>query len=157
MSKTHVINSPRAARQGQLRLGCSAVLLDPAGTKVLLTRRKDNGMWCLPGGRVDPGESVTESIVREVSEETGLQVRVLRLTGIYSNPDLLVVYPDGNRSHIVVLNFLVEWVSGEIDLSDETTDARFFPILKALTMDLFHNHAEHLQDALSDQLSIMVK
>jgi 8-oxo-dGTP pyrophosphatase MutT (NUDIX family) len=151
------VKGKRISRQGILRLGCSAVLLDETGTRILLTRRKDNGLWCLPGGRVEAGESVPEAIEREFFEETGLRVRVKRLTGVYSDPDQLVVYPDGNKVHIVVLNFLVERISGEIILSNETTDIRFFPVAEAANMDLFHNHAEHLRDALAGQEAAFVK
>ncbi len=157
MPPTHVKHARRAARKGQLRLGCSAVLLDESGSRVLLTRRKDNGQWCLPGGRVDAGESVTEAVEREFFEETGLQMRVKRLTGVYSDPDMLIVYPDGNRVHMVVLTFLVERLSGEMGLSRETTDIRFFPVEEALKMDLFHNHVEQLRDALANQEMAFVR
>lgn len=157
MKPTTVFQGNRAAREGELRLGCSAVLLDPTGCSVLLTRRSDNGLWCLPGGRVDAGESVTESIIREVYEETGLNVRVNRLTGIYSDPDQLVIYPDGNKAHLVVLNFMVESISGVVTLSPETTEIRYFRIEHALLMDLFHNHVEHLRDAISYRESPFIK
>ncbi|MBI4732660.1 MAG: NUDIX domain-containing protein [Chloroflexi bacterium] len=156
-TQTTVLHGKRITLQGQLRLGCSTVLLDETGTRVLLTRRADNDLWCLPGGRVDAGESVAESVERECFEETGLRVRVKRLTGVYSDPDQLVVYPDGNKVHIVVLNFLVEQVSGEISLSSETTDIRYFSVEEAVKMDLFHNHAEHLRDALSGREAAFVK
>ena len=148
---TKVVHGERVARQGKLRLGCSAVLFGEARETVLLTRRADNGHWCLPGGMIDPGESVSEGCQREVFEETGLRVRVARLTGVYSNPNLLTVYPDGNKAHVIVLAFEVEQVGGELGLSDETTDARFFPVAEAIKMELFHGHAEHLRDALTGQ------
>jgi 8-oxo-dGTP pyrophosphatase MutT (NUDIX family) len=147
--KTHIRHGPRLAHQGQLRLGCSAILLDESGTHVLLTRRSDNGQWCLPGGRVDAGESVAEAAIREVLEETGLQVRVRHLSGVYSDPDQLIVYPDGNQVHMIVLAFVVELVSGEIRLSQETSAISYIPVNEALGMDLFHNHVEQLRDALA--------
>jgi ADP-ribose pyrophosphatase YjhB (NUDIX family) len=150
MSKTKIKRGNHVARQGELRLGCSAVLLDPTRSQVLLTRRSDNGLWCLPGGRVDPGESISDSIIREMYEETGLHVQVIRLTGVYSDPNQLVIYPDGKKAHLVILNFLVELVSGDIQQSKETTDIRYFPLDKAVQMALFHNHAQHLRDALSN-------
>jgi ADP-ribose pyrophosphatase YjhB (NUDIX family) len=57
---THLIFGERIAKQGILRLGCSAVLFDEKRTKILLTRRTDNGMWCLPGGMTEAGETVAE-------------------------------------------------------------------------------------------------
>jgi len=154
---TKVVYGERAAREGKLRLGCSAVLFDEKRQTVLLTRRADNGQWCLPGGMIDPGESVTEGCQREVLEETGLRVRVLRLTGVYSNPNQLTVYPDGNKAHVVVLVFEVERVGGKLGLSKETTDARFFPTAEAIGMDLFHSHAEQIRDALAGQPAAFVR
>ncbi len=62
----------RIGRTAQLKLGTSAIILDEAGDNILLTRRTDNGRWCLPGGAMDPGESLEECCIREVWEETGL-------------------------------------------------------------------------------------
>ena len=89
-----VIHGNRIGKKGRIRLGCSVVIFDEARKKVLLTKRADNGLWCLPGGGVDPGESVEETVIREAWEETGLTIRVLRLIGVYSDPDWLVVYSD---------------------------------------------------------------
>jgi ADP-ribose pyrophosphatase YjhB (NUDIX family) len=102
---TQIHDSERISKQGKLRLGCSAVLFDDTHRKILLTRRTDNGMWCLPGGMIDAGESVSEACEREVWEETGLRAHVIHLTGVYSDPNNMVVYRDGNQVHIVVLNF----------------------------------------------------
>ncbi|MEP6984348.1 MAG: NUDIX domain-containing protein, partial [Chloroflexota bacterium] len=79
-----VIYGDRIGRTAELRTGCSAFILDPMGERVLLTRRTDNGRWCLPGGAMEAGESLAETCIREVREETGLEVRILRLVGIYS-------------------------------------------------------------------------
>ncbi len=105
MAKTEVIFGERIAKEGTLRLGCSAAIFDQPRGKVLLTRRTDNGQWCLPGGRVEAGESVSEACVREVWEETGLQVQITRLAGVYSDPNRLVIYPDGHKVQIVALSF----------------------------------------------------
>jgi len=148
---TSIIFGSRVSRQGKVRLGCSAVLFDRTKQKVLLTRRTDNGLWCLPGGMVDSGETVAECCEREVLEETGLKVRVVHLTEVYSDPDQLIVYPDDNRSHSIVLGFLVEQVGGKPRLSNETSEIRFFPVLEAIEMPLFHGHAIHIRDALAGQ------
>ena len=79
--------------------GTSGSIFDPAGKKLLLTRRTDNGAWGLPGGAMDAGESASEGCAREVLEETGLVVRINRLIGVYSSPDMVVEYPSGDRIH----------------------------------------------------------
>jgi len=154
---TKVIYGDRIGKEGKLRLGCSAVLFSDDRRKVLLTRRKDNGQWCLPGGMIDPGESVAEGCEPEVFEETGLKVRVVRLTCVYSNRNQLTVYPDGNKAHVIVLNFEVEKVSEELGLSDETTDVKFYSVAEAEQMDLFHNHAEHIHDSLTENNGTLIK
>ena len=147
---TRILTGERIGKQGRISLGCSAVLLDESGENVLLTRRADNGQWCLPGGMVDPGETVAEACEREVREEIGLIVRAVRLTGVYSDPHSLVVYPGGDQFHVIALNFLVEAVGGELGLSRETSDVHFMPVTRAVEMDLFHGHAERIRDAVSE-------
>ncbi len=56
------------------------------GDKVLLTKREDFEVWCLPGGSVEDGESLAQTARREAREETGLEIRIERLVGVYSNP-----------------------------------------------------------------------
>jgi len=154
---TKVVYGDRIGKEGKLRLGCSAVLFGKDRQTVLLTRRTDNGQWCLPGGMVDPGESVAEACEREVFEETGLRVRVVKLTGVYSNPNRLTIYPDGNKAFVIVINFEVEQIGGKLRLSDETTDAQFFSISEAVQMELFHGHAEHIRDLLSGNSAATIK
>lgn len=84
----------RIGKTAQLSVGSSAIIFDKSGRKILLTRRTDNDRWCLPGGRMDPGESIEETCIREVWEETGLQVKVRRLLGVYTTPHRITTYVD---------------------------------------------------------------
>lgn len=148
--KTTVHFGERIGRLGSLRVGCSAVIFDDQ-RRILLTRRSDNGQWCLPGGAMEAGESAEETCVREVFEETGLRVRVTRLVGVYSNRDALVEYPDGNKVQIVVLNFEAEVTDGEPGLSDETTEIGYFTMDEIEGMDLIGHHKARIRDALKGQ------
>jgi len=147
----------RIGKNGKLRIGCSAVIFDETGQKVLLTRRTDNGQWCLPGGAMEPGESATETCEREIREETGLDVRAKRLIGVYSNPHQLVEYPDGNKVQIVVLNFEAEVISGEPGLSDETTEFGYFTWSEIETMNLIGRQKERIADAFIRQDAAFIK
>lgn len=153
---TQTLYGDRLGKQGKLRLGCSAIIFDE-NKLVLLTRRTDNGQWCLPGGGIDSGESAAEACIREVWEETGLHVRVKRLVGVYSNPNQLVVYPDGNKAFVVALSFEAEIVGGELGLSAETTDAGFFTLKEMETMSMLGNHRSRVEDALLDQAEAFIK
>ncbi|MFD3162888.1 NUDIX domain-containing protein [Herpetosiphon sp. NSE202] len=146
----------RIAAQGRLVLGCSATLFDATRSKLLLTRRTDNGRWCLPGGAFDPGESVSEACVREVFEETGLIVEVVRLLGVYSNPHRMVRYADGNQYHVVSLNFEVALVGGELGLSNETTEVGYFSEAEIATMDIIDPHVERMATIWANEPGITI-
>ena len=153
---TQVLYGERISRQGQLRLGCSAAIFDERG-QIFLTRRADNGEWCLPGGGMDAGESVTEACEREVWEETGLRVRMKRLVGVYSHSDQLVVYPDGNKAHIVALHFEAEILDGQPILSNETTDFGYFTMEEVEALEMFGRHRERILDTLENHPQALIK
>jgi ADP-ribose pyrophosphatase YjhB (NUDIX family) len=153
---TQVLYGPRLAREGKVRLGCSAAVFDEHG-RILLTRRADNGQWCLPGGRMEAGESVAEACEREVVEETGLQVHATRLVGVYSYSDQLVVYPDGNKAQIVALHFEAEVVGGQLGLSNETTEAGYFTPDEIRSMELFGRHKDRVNDTLEKHPQALIK
>ena len=154
---TQVLHGKRIGKEGRIRLGCSAVIFDEARERVLLTKRADNGLWCLPSGGVDPGERVEETIVREVMEETGLTVRVLRLVGVYSDPDWLVVYDEQNAVQIVALSFETEITAGEPGLSDETSDWGYFTLEEVGQLDMLLNHTARIRDALASKAEAFIR
>ena len=147
----------RIGKQGKIRLGCSAVIFDNNREQVLLTRRADNGMWCLPSGGVDPGESVAETCEREVWEETGLKIQVERLVGVDSNPNHLVEYAEGNRVQIIASSFEAVANGGEIGLSDETTEIRYFLPTDIENMELIIDHKQRILDTLAKQVATFIR
>jgi ADP-ribose pyrophosphatase YjhB (NUDIX family) len=154
---TQILYGERLGRQGELRLGCSAIIFDAQRERVLLTRRVDNGLWCLPGGGMESGESAAEACEREVLEETGLRVRVKRLIGVYSNPDQLVIYPDGNKAHFVSLSFEAEVTNGMLKLSEETLEVGYYSLKEMETMPMHGKHQDRVEDALLDQPEALIK
>jgi ADP-ribose pyrophosphatase YjhB (NUDIX family) len=140
-----ILYGAKIAAHGELMLGCSATLFD-ASHRLLLTRRTDNNQWCLPGGKLEAGESVSEACRREVREETGLEVVPTQLIGIYSNPDRLFVYPNGNRFHIVSMNFLCEVRAGVAGVSDEVRESRYVTREELADLDILDSHLERIED-----------
>jgi len=131
------------------KTGVSAVVLNEAG-EVLLTRRADNGRWCLPGGHMDFGETVEQCVVREVYEETGLAVKVERIVGVYSRP--IPKSDDVPRPrHYVILHFLCRQTGGELRLSDETTEIRYFAP-DTQPDNLLTWHRQRIADTLTGQV-----
>jgi ADP-ribose pyrophosphatase YjhB (NUDIX family) len=143
-----ILTGERIGARAPLRLTVGCVLRDAEG-RVLLMRRSDNGLWGLPGGGVEPGESVAEAVAREVYEETGLTIRPRRLVGVYSDPNRIVRYADGNEYQPVALNFLCELVEGTPRPSDEALAVEWFPA-DALPDDLLWVYRQRLADALAD-------
>ena len=152
-----LIYGDRVGKQGRLVPACDAVIFDAAREKVLLTRRSDNGRWCLPGGGMDPGESATECCAREVLEETGLVVRVGRLIGVYSTPHRITEYPYGNRKQAFDLVFEAEWVSEELRSSNEVTEAGYFSREEMDSMDVMELFYERVDDALANRDATFVR
>ncbi len=152
-----LVTGDRVARLGELRLGCSAVIFDEGRQRVLLMQRDDNGLWCLPSGGMDAGESVSETIIREVEEETGLAIRVIGLVGVYSSPHVLVRYPDGNRFQIVSLCFAAEVIGGELRTTDEAVSVGYFTRDEAAAMDVMVNHVERIRDAFAYEGSPFIR
>jgi len=111
-----------------IKLGVSVLVEDDAGA-VLLELRRDCGLWGMVGGRVDPGESVSETAIRETREETGLEVALTGLQGIYSEPkDRIVTYDDnGDERHLVDIVFTGRIVGGRLACSHESLRLEFFP------------------------------
>jgi len=107
-------------------VGCDVFILNNAGL-VLLIRRLDNGLWAMPGGCQDLGETAAECACRECLEETGFTIRLVKLLGVFSSCRYEYVnYPwkDNEFTHLL---FQAEITGGEACPSDETTEVAFFP------------------------------
>jgi ADP-ribose pyrophosphatase YjhB (NUDIX family) len=138
-----------AADPTVVRLSVSAVVRrDPQATEILLMRRSDNAHWGLPGGYVEPGESVVIATQREVREETGYEISVGRLVGVYSDPKTQVLeYPD--RARVQSVNLCFEAVAGECGeptTPEETLEIGFFDA-QALPEPFVPIHEMRIRDA----------
>lgn len=130
VTRTHSSGGPALRHEPwpqDVRAGVAAVVLDGTG-RVLLGRRVDNGLWGLPSGHVEAGETVEQAIVREVAEVTGLRVEVTRLTGVYSDPASQVfIYPDGRVTQFVTVCFACSPREGRMRPDGvETSEVAFF-------------------------------
>lgn len=85
MSRRDYDNDPDAPQAQQIVPAVTAFVMNSQG-EILLERRSDNGRWGMPGGVQEIGEGITQTVVREVREETGIDVEVTGLVGIYTDP-----------------------------------------------------------------------
>jgi len=135
MARTDYYRDPDAPRANSLVPGASAIVADHEG-RLLLHRRRDNNRWALPGGTMDIGETIAQCAEREVREETGLTVKAYRVVGVYSDPDHVFAYTDGEVRQEFSICFACKILTGEIVKSDESNEVRFWPTedLDALNM-----------------------
>ncbi|HEY9837542.1 MAG TPA: NUDIX hydrolase [Vampirovibrionales bacterium] len=125
-------------------LGISIIPLLDNG-QIVLVRRRDNGKWGLPGGMVDWGEDIPNTLKRELTEETGLEVtEVGRLVGIYSAPDR------DPRIHSICVVVAAQ-VQGEMKIYDtsEILEVKAFARDSLPLGQLSHDHDRQLQDFLN--------
>jgi ADP-ribose pyrophosphatase YjhB (NUDIX family) len=128
------------------QLGVEVVISDDQG-KIVLTKRNDLPVWCLPGGHVEAGESLAAAAIREVKEETGLEVKITRLVGIYSRPNWF------EGSHEIV--FAAEPTGGQLQKDGiETVDIGFFDHANFPQPILAWSMA-HIADALEEKQAVV--
>ncbi len=152
-----VINGDRIGKQARLAVGCSTTIFDSARQKVLLTRRMDNGTWCVPGGYMEPGESMSEACLREVWEETGLHVEIARLVSVYTHPHRILEYADGNRFQLVVLHFEAIPIGGILTLTNETTAADYFAPSEIVALEMSPLDRIRILDTLKQQTATIIR
>lgn len=104
-----------------------AAIIENVDREILMIQRTDNGLWALPGGAQDIGESVIEAVRREVMEETGVEIEVTGLSGIYSDPRHVIAYDDGEVRQEFSICFLAKMTGGELRTSSESFQVRWVP------------------------------
>lgn len=128
-----------------MELGVNAVVLQD--NRVLLTLRDDLPVWCLPGGAVEAGESLMEAAVRETQEETGIEVAITRIVGVYSRPH----WRDGGNHEVV---FMGRPVGGSLQPQDGEATAVSYFALDALPDNLLWWHRERVFEALQETQAV---
>jgi ADP-ribose pyrophosphatase YjhB (NUDIX family) len=118
-------DDPAAPAANSLVPAASAVVTDERG-RIVLHRRSDNDRWSLPGGAMELGESIAGCAVRETLEETGLEVEVTGIVGVYSNPGHVFAYDDGEVRQEFSVCFAARVIGGEPRVSDESTEVAWF-------------------------------
>jgi 8-oxo-dGTP diphosphatase len=122
----------------QFRIGVYALIFDEGS--VLLAHRRDIDWWNLPGGGMELNETVEEAICREVREETGLEVVVEYLVGVYSKP----------QKQEVVLTFRCRAIGGVLTTTEESRACRYFAP-DALPPNTLPKHRQRVEDALRNE------
>jgi ADP-ribose pyrophosphatase YjhB (NUDIX family) len=118
---------------------CTAVFQH---SKILLTKRKDFEVWCLPGGHVDEGESIAQAAVRETAEETGLEVELTRLVGLYAVPKA--------KSWVnLLIVFAAKPVGGQLRAQADEVLALDYFAADEIPENLLWGHRQRIKDAFN--------
>ncbi|MFH8617936.1 NUDIX domain-containing protein [Streptomyces sp. NPDC017979] len=126
MARTEYYDDPTAPEPNSMVVAASAVVTDEWG-RILLQRRRDSDLWALPGGGMDLADSLPGTAVREVREETGLEVEITGLVGTYTDPKHIIAYSDGEVRRQCNVCFTARIVGGRLEISQESTELRFVP------------------------------
>ncbi|RKS79375.1 ADP-ribose pyrophosphatase YjhB (NUDIX family) [Actinomadura pelletieri DSM 43383] len=126
MARIEYYDDPDAPAPNSMVVAASAVVTDEHG-EVLMQRRADSGLWALPGGGMNLDESLPETAVREVKEETGYDIEVTGLVGIYTDPRHIIAYSDGEVRRQFNVCFKARLLGGDLQVSDESLEVRWTP------------------------------
>jgi ADP-ribose pyrophosphatase YjhB (NUDIX family) len=135
MVRTDYLDDPAAPKANSIVPAVSVVVPDDQGS-ILLIRRTDNNYWSIPGGGMEPGESVRQAASREVMEETGINCEITGLVGIYSNPGHVAAYDDGEIRQEFSICLTARILGGSPRTSSESSEVRFVPAADILSYDI---------------------
>lgn len=135
MPKRDYYADPDAPKANTIVVAVTAVVRNALG-EVLLIQRTDNGLWALPGGAQEIGESVADAVRREVREETGIETEVTGLSGIYSDPSHVIAYDDGEVRQEFSLCFTGKPVGGSLRPSSESSQVHWISPAAISNLDI---------------------
>jgi len=124
MARVDHFHDPNAPKANSIAIAVSAFVLDDAG-RLLMIRRTDNDLYAIPGGQLELGETLAQAAVRELQEETGVTVEVTGVIGLYSNPDHVIAYDDGEVRQEFSICFRARPLGGELRTSNESKEVHW--------------------------------
>lgn len=127
----------------------SVVAIVQEGDRILMIHKTDNDKWALPGGGHDIGEDIATTVRREVKEETGYNVKVIQLTGIYTNPHHVMAYDDGEVRQQFSIAFLAKVLDGQPRTSDESDSVEWLTLDQINALNVHPSMRQRISDAMN--------
>jgi ADP-ribose pyrophosphatase YjhB (NUDIX family) len=135
MARVDYYNDPNAPKANSIVVAVTAFVQDDTG-RVLLIRRTDNDLYAIPGGAQEIGETLTQTVVREVQEETGLTVEVTGLIGIYSDPAHVIAFTNGEVRQEFSICFRAHPTGGQLRTSAESKEVLWVAFSQLATLNI---------------------
>lgn len=148
--KKDYYDDPQAPIANSLVVAVLAVVRNEAG-EILMIERSDNALWALPGGAQDIGETTRDAVVREVREETGIEVQVTGITGIYSDPRHVIAYDNGEVRQEFSIVFGAQLVGGDMRSSSESKQVRWVSLDTIDELTIHSSMRLRIDHALQDR------
>jgi ADP-ribose pyrophosphatase YjhB (NUDIX family) len=146
--RVEYFDDPWAPQPNSLVPACGTLAVNERG-EILLQRRRDTGQWALPMGKQEIGESPSQCAIRETLEETGVEVEIIGLVGVYSDPRHIVAYSHGEVRQEYELTLLARPVRGAPAANDEASDAKWFSPAELSEMDIHPTMRRQIEDYLT--------
>ena len=127
----------------------AAVAILNSKREILMLNRKDNKKWTLPGGTLEFGESMTECALREVREESGLNVIIKDIIGTYTDPNIRVAYSDGEVRQEFTIVYYGEALNYDVSIDDESSQYQWVPLDEVIGLPLADSQKRRIEDVLS--------
>ena len=126
-------------------IGVFAIIFDDKN-RILFCHRRDHDLWNLPGGRLEKGEAPWKGVIREVKEETGFDVEVIKMSGVYSKPG----------TDDIVLQFVCKITGGKMALNDEANKIKYF-VFTDIPSNTVKRQIPRIKDVLDNQNILHLK
>ncbi|MFJ9576040.1 NUDIX domain-containing protein [Streptomyces sp. NPDC101191] len=149
MSRIDYFRDPEAPAANSVVPSVTAVVRNDAG-KLLLIHKTDNDLWALPGGGHDIGEKIGDTVVREVEEETGIRVVVDGIVGLYTDPDHVLAYDDGEVRQQFSICFRAHPVGGTLRRSSESKEVRWVDPADLYALDIHPSMRLRIEHGLDE-------
>jgi 8-oxo-dGTP pyrophosphatase MutT (NUDIX family) len=149
------LEDPLPPRPNALVPATSAIVANKDGM-IVLHRRRDNDLWDLPGGAMEVGESTAVCVVREVKEETGLDVAIRSVVGIYLNPHHVIAFADGEVRQEFSICFACDLIGGELSVSDESHEVAYFEPAQIEQLPMHPSVRQRICDHLAHSAQLFI-
>ena len=137
-----------APAANSIKPAAAVAIINPK-RELLMLHRKDNKKWTMPGGTLEFGESMTECALREVKEESSLDVKIIDIIGTYTDPNIRVAYSDGEVRQEFTVVYFGEALNYDVILDDESSQFKWISLDEAIGLPLADSQKRRIEDVLS--------